>query len=170
MNSPAHDASVAAAMAPAAPTKAASTKAGAKRAPARKTAPATPRDGNAESTADLTPAELADIRAELATGILEMQGEYAQSLAELDELHAGTDGAGDDQAAAGSNTVDREQDLSIVANRLDLLSQMAHAVDRIDAGTYGFCEICGKPIPRVRLQAFPMATLDVACKQREERR
>ena len=57
-----------------------------------------------------------------------------------------------------------------MANRLDLLSQMIHAVDRIDAGTYGFCEICGKPIPRVRLQAFPMATLDVACKQREERR
>ena len=187
MNSPAHDAPVAAAMAPAAstkaaptkaaPTKAAPTKAGGKRAPARKTAPATPRsgtatprDGNAESTADLTPAELADIRAELATGIVEMQGEYAQSLAELDELQAGTDGAGDDQADAGSNTFDREQELSIVANRLDLLSQMAHAVDRIDAGTYGFCEICGQPIPRVRLQAFPMATLDVACKQREERR
>ena len=102
-----------------------------------------------ESTADLTPAELADIRAELSIGITDMRAEYAQSLSELDELQqAGTDGAGDDQADAGSKTFDREQELSIVANRLDLLSQMITRVDRIDAGTYGFCEICGKPIPR----------------------
>ena len=33
-----------------------------------------------------------------------------------------------------------------------------------------FCERCGKPIPKARLKAFPAATLDVACKQREERR
>ena len=162
MNTPAPDAAVAASAAPA--------KAAVKRAPARKASAAQTRTDDAEPTADLTPAELADIRAELSTGISDMRVEYAQSLAELDELQAGTDGAGDDQADAGSNTFDREQELSIVANRLDLLSQMIHAVERIDAGTYGFCEICGKPIPRVRLQAFPMATLDVACKQREERR
>ena len=100
-----------------------------------------------------------------------MQVEYEQSLADLDELQqAGTDGAGDDQADAGSKTFDREQELSIAANRFDLLSQMMHAVERIDHGTYGYCEDCGNPIPRVRLQAFPMATLDVVCKQREERR
>ena len=65
---------------------------------------------------------------------------------------------------------EREQELSIAANRLDLLTQIKRAVERIDAGTYGYCESCGKPIPKARLKAFPMATLDVACKQREERR
>ena len=40
--------------------------------------------------------------------------------------------------------------------------QIQRAVERIDAGTYGFCESCGKPIPKARLKAFPMATLDVA--------
>lgn len=118
-----------------------------------------------------TAAELKAIRAELSVDIAAMQVEYERSLAELDELQqAGTDGAGDDQADAGSKTFDREQELSIVANRFDLMSQMMHAVERIDQGTYGYCEVCGNPIPRVRLQAFPMATLDVACKQREERR
>ena len=118
-----------------------------------------------------TAAELKAIRAELTVDIAQMQAEYEQSLADLDELQqAGTDGAGDDQADAGSKTFDREQELSIAANRFDLLSQMIHAVERIDHGTYGFCEVCGNPIPRARLQAFPMATLDVACKQREERR
>ncbi len=118
-----------------------------------------------------TATELKKIRAELSVGIVAMQAEYEKSLADLDELQqAGTDGAGDDQADAGSKTFDREQELSIAANRFDLMSQMIHAVERIDHGTYGYCEVCGNPIPRIRLQAFPMATLDVACKQREERR
>ena len=37
-------------------------------------------------------------------------------------------------------------------------------------GADGYCESCGKPIPKARLKAFPAATLDVACKEREERR
>jgi DnaK suppressor protein len=36
-------------------------------------------------------------------------------------------------------------------------------------GTYGICEVCGKPIGKYRLQAFPRATLCMACKQAEER-
>jgi RNA polymerase-binding transcription factor DksA len=90
---------------------------------------------------------------------------------DLDDLQrSSTDGAGDDQADAGSKTFEREQEQSIAANRLDLLTQFEHAVERIDAGTYGFCESCGNPIPKARLMAFPAATLDVTCKQREERR
>jgi DnaK suppressor protein len=48
--------------------------------------------------------------------------------------------------------------------------QTEHALARIEAGTYGVCESCGKPIGKARLQAFPRATLCVACKQRQERR
>jgi RNA polymerase-binding protein DksA len=118
-----------------------------------------------------TRAELAAIRKELVDGLEEMREAYERSLRDLNDLQqAGTDGAGDDQADAGSKTFEREQEQSIAANRLDLLTQMQRAVERIDAGTYGFCESCGKPIPKARLKAFPSATLDVACKQREERR
>ena len=67
-------------------------------------------------------------------------------------------------------TFEREQEQSIAANRMDLMVQIQRAVERIDAGTYGYCESCGRPIPKARLKAFPMATLDVGCKQREERR
>ena len=41
---------------------------------------------------------------------------------------------------------------------------------RIADGTYGTCESCGLPIGKMRLEAFPRATLCVDCKQREERR
>jgi RNA polymerase-binding protein DksA len=118
-----------------------------------------------------TPAELAEIRKELMAELTEMGAAYDRSLRDLSDLQqSSTDGAGDDQADAGSKTFEREQEQSIAANRLDLLTQIQRAVERIDAGTYGFCESCGKPIPKARLRAFPSATLDVACKQREERR
>jgi RNA polymerase-binding protein DksA len=118
-----------------------------------------------------TAAELAEIRKQLVTELSEMRDAYERSLRDLTDLQqAGTDGAGDDQADAGSKTFEREQEQSIAANRLDLLSQLQRAVERIDAGTYGYCESCGNPIPKARLKAFPGATLDVACKQREERR
>ena len=96
---------------------------------------------------------------------------FGNSLQDFDDLQrSSTDGAGDDQADAGSKTFEREQEQSIAANRRDLITQIQHAIERIDSGTYGYCESCGKPIPKARLKAFPAATLDVACKQREERR
>jgi RNA polymerase-binding protein DksA len=115
--------------------------------------------------------ELALVKTQLLAELADMQGEYDRSMDELNVLHqAGTDGAGDDQADAGSKTFEREQELSIAANRFDLLNQIHRAIERVDAGTYGLCESCGLAIPKARLKAFPMATLDVACKQREERR
>jgi len=120
---------------------------------------------------DWTPDELAEVRTDLVQQLAELQAAYDLSLRDLNDLQrSSTDGAGDDQADAGSKTFEREQEQSIAANRLDLISQVQRAIERLDAGTYGFCESCGKLIPKARLQAFPAATLDVACKQREERR
>ncbi|MGI9092058.1 MAG: TraR/DksA family transcriptional regulator [Mycobacteriales bacterium] len=111
------------------------------------------------------------MRRSLGEQLLELQAEYTESLAELEDLQQrASDGAGDDQADAGTKTFEREQEMSLANNRRELLSQTQHALDRIDAGTYGLCESCGKPIVKARLQAFPSATLCVACKQREERR
>ena len=157
-------------------TKATATKATATKAaaPAKVSAATPARRASAISVphgSDWTRAELAAVRRELVSEISEMRAAYDVSMRDLDNLQkSNTDGAGDDQADAGSKTFEREQEQSIAANRLDLLTQFEHAVERIDAGTYGYCESCGKPIPKARLKAFPAATLDVACKQREERR
>ncbi|MHB8342274.1 MAG: TraR/DksA family transcriptional regulator [Mycobacteriales bacterium] len=40
----------------------------------------------------------------------------------------------------------------------------------MDDRTYGICEICGNPIGKARLLAFPKVTLCMTCKQRETRR
>jgi RNA polymerase-binding transcription factor DksA len=68
------------------------------------------------------------------------------------------------------SVLERELAEAGTARAREALSDIDHALERLDAGTYGFCESCGKPIPKARLQAFPAATLDVACKTRAERR
>jgi len=120
---------------------------------------------------DWTAEELAEVRGDLQREITERRADYDRAIAELTRLQqASGDGAGDDQADAGSKTFEREQELSIANNRRDLLVQMERAMERLDKGTYGRCESCHEPIMKARLQAFPSATLCVTCKQREERR
>jgi RNA polymerase-binding protein DksA len=146
-------------------------KATTKKTAAPKVALTAPDEVPVPEGTEWTPDELKAVRQDLVEQLTELKAAYDRSMADLNDLQRShTDGAGDDQADAGSKTFEREQEQSIAANRLDLMTQFEHAIERIDAGTYGFCESCGKPIPKARLQAFPAATLDVACKTRAERR
>ena len=104
---------------------------------------------------------------DLATYKQELASAEAQA-AEL--LQDSSDGAGDDQADAGTKTFEREHELSLVYNAQDLVLQTELALARISAGSYTKCEICGNPIGKARLQVFPRATLCMLCKQKEERR
>jgi DnaK suppressor protein len=54
---------------------------------------------------------------------------------------------------------DRERSLAVSAVIHSELEQIEHALERIAAGSYGTCEVCGKPIPVERLEARPTATL-----------
>jgi len=141
-----------------------------KQAPAKK-APAQSGAVSVPKGSEWTHDELAAVRKDILVELAEMRAAYDVSMRDLDDLQrSSTDGAGDDQADAGSKTFEREQEQSIAANRFDLMTQYERALERIESGTYGFCESCGRPIPKARLKAFPAATLDVGCKQREERR
>jgi RNA polymerase-binding protein DksA len=114
---------------------------------------------------------LAAIRAELEGQVIQYRLEIAQAESALADVQRdGGEGAGDDTADAGTKRFEREQEISLANNRRDLLNQVEHAVVRLDEGTYGRCESCGRPVGKLRLQAFPSATLCRECKQREERR
>ena len=90
-----------------------------------------------------------------------------QGLADL--IRDSGDGAGDDQADAGSKTFEREHEMSLANNARDMLEQVRQALGRIDDRSYGVCVTCGKGIGKLRLQAFPRATLCMSCKVAEER-
>ena len=123
-----------------------------------------------EDESPWTPAELRSVRSALNEEIVRLEEELVaaeEGLAGL--IRDSGDGAGDDQADAGSKTFEREHEMSLANNAREMLLQVQHALARLDAGTYGICESCGKPIGKYRLQAFPRATLCLACKQVEER-
>ena len=50
----------------------------------------------------------------------------------------------------------------------DVGSKIREALDRIDAGTYGYCDLCGGEISEKRLKARPVTTLCIECKTRQE--
>jgi DnaK suppressor protein len=125
------------------------------------------RAGEERWTAD----ELTAVRGRLEDEIGMFGEEIARAESEIaDRMGDSSEGAGDDQADAGAKTYEREHEMALTYNARDLLAQNERAITKIDSGTYGICESCGKPIGKARLQAFPRATLCVTCKQREERR
>jgi DnaK suppressor protein len=67
---------------------------------------------------------------------------------------------------AASETVERSRVLATVGNLRDMLDSVNEALAKIDAGTYGKCDVCSKVIPKKRLDALPYATMCTDCRQR----
>jgi DnaK suppressor protein len=98
----------------------------------------------------------------------ELRAEYQEAIAEL--AVGGAVDSGDDIADLGTKAFTREQELALVTSIRGRMDQVEHALARLDQGSYGTCESCGKDIPVARLAAFPAATQCVGCKAAEERR
>lgn len=64
---------------------------------------------------------------------------------------------------------DAERSNLVLGNSRTLLEQVRAAVQRLDDGTYGFCQRCGKPIEARRLEALPYAEYDLECQEIVER-
>jgi RNA polymerase-binding transcription factor DksA len=73
-------------------------------------------------------------------------------------------GYGDHQADDATELFEREKEVGLGQSLRAHLQQVTHALARIEEGTYGQCERCGKPIARARLEALPEATLCIDCK------
>jgi RNA polymerase-binding protein DksA len=88
-----------------------------------------------------------------------LEGQRDQLAARVGELHADDLAKTQDENFADGGQVAAEQD-EIMALATDLRSQLndvQHALEKLDAGTYGKCETCGEPIADERLEAMPTA-------------
>ncbi len=88
---------------------------------------------------------------------------------------SGKDDAGDlsgysqHLADAGTDTADRDFALSLISNEQEALKEIADAIERMKKGTYGTCEITGKPIPAARLNAVPFTRYSLEGQKELER-
>lgn len=71
-------------------------------------------------------------------------------------------------ADVASETFERSKDFSLREDAMNLINAVDHALDRIEQGKYGVCEVCGKQIPVARLAAIPYTTQCVDCKAKDE--
>jgi DnaK suppressor protein len=75
-----------------------------------------------------------------------------------------------DLADRASTETDRALELRTRDRERKLISKIDEALERIEDGTYGFCEETGEPISLKRLEARPIATLSIEAQERHERR
>lgn len=65
--------------------------------------------------------------------------------------------------------MDAERNQAVLRNSQELLDEVNAALDRLDAGTYGICQRCGREIPARRLEVLPYVAYDVECQAIVER-
>ena len=75
-----------------------------------------------------------------------------------------------DIADRASSETDRAIELRARDRQRKLIAKIDAALQRIDEGTYGYCEETGEPISLKRLDARPIATLSIEAQERHERR
>jgi len=75
-----------------------------------------------------------------------------------------------DIADRASSETDRAIELRSRDRQRKLIAKIDSALQRIDEGTYGYCEETGEPISLKRLDARPIATLSIEAQERHERR
>jgi DnaK suppressor protein len=74
------------------------------------------------------------------------------------------------QAAAASHVFEQQRDLALRDHNEQHLAAIEAAIARLDAGRYGRCTGCGRPIAPERLEALPWAALCIDCQRATARR
>ena len=92
----------------------------------------------------------------------------SQSVDTLEDLRQGGLNQPDEIDRASMET-DKSLDLRTKGRIRKLISKIDAALDRIEDGTYGYCEETGEPIGLDRLEARPVATLSIEAQERHER-
>lgn len=109
--------------------------------------------------------KLLDLKDSLMDSMTGMANETLRSKAEGSEASA----FGMHQADAGTDAYDRDFALSLLSQEQDALYEIEEALKRVEAGTYGVCEMSGKRIPQARLEALPFARFTIECQQQYEK-
>ncbi|HVU72764.1 MAG TPA: TraR/DksA C4-type zinc finger protein [Mycobacteriales bacterium] len=93
--------------------------------------------------------------------------EIAALTAARDALIASSEALDDEHDPEGATIAfEREQLAALRAAAEQRVADLDAALDRLAAGTYGVCEVCGRPIAAARLEALPAARRCITCAAR----
>ncbi|MCD6486231.1 MAG: RNA polymerase-binding protein DksA [Syntrophobacterales bacterium] len=112
----------------------------------------------------MTPDQLEYFRDLFVQRIEDLLGEAGKTVS---EMTGGTESFPDVTDRASQES-DRNFELRIRDRERKLVKKLREALQRIDDGTFGICEVCGKDISEKRLMARPITTLCISCKTKQE--
>lgn len=117
-----------------------------------------------ETARSLLEAEQTRLREIVGTGL---GGDFGEA-----EQETASDVLSYDQhsADAAQETIDRQVELSLIESAEMELGEAAHALTKLEDGTYGVCEECGQPIPDERLEARPATRFDLEHQTLDQKR
>jgi len=107
----------------------------------------------------MSPDESIDPRVALTEERDRLRGQVAEGIQAPDAMTYGS------QAAAASQVFEQQRDLALRDRNQQHLAQVEAALARLDAGTFGTCTRCGRPIASERLEAIPWAALCIDCQR-----
>jgi DnaK suppressor protein len=121
--------------------------------------------GTLTSEATMTDRDFATYRQRLRVLVGRLTGDVTELEAEALHPSGGSDGptADTDQNDPGARGAEGEVALALLGTEEQVLAEARAALDRLDRGTFGRCEQCGKAIGKARLDAVPYARHCIRC-------
>jgi DnaK suppressor protein len=110
---------------------------------------------------------------ELGRRLKEERGRLGKA---LDQLRASAPAVGETKEGSpygkkeegATEAFELEKRLALERRVMGLLSEVEHALQKLEKGTYGLCDICGQSVEMARLEVLPQANLCLSCKARQE--
>jgi RNA polymerase-binding transcription factor DksA len=108
---------------------------------------------------------------DLRNHVMESLGQHSEETLKRSAKEDAGDlsGYGQHMADAGTDTFDRDFALSLVSSEQEALSEVEAAIKRIRTGTYGICELTGKPIGKDRLLVVPFTRYSAEAQKEMEK-
>lgn len=113
----------------------------------------------------LTPEQIKKLKEMLLEQEKELLSTASETLEEMESMDENMP----DPTDRASFETDMGVELRIRDRERKLLKKVRHALKKIEEGTYGLCERCSEEISYKRLEARPVTTLCIKCKEKEER-
>lgn len=109
--------------------------------------------------------------AKFKSRLLQLKNQHSRSFEETSENVKSTDeskGASQHPADEGTEDFERIISIELTSKEVDIIRQIDRALEKIEEGTYGICDISGKEIALKRLEAIPYATLTIEAQEARE--